>query len=66
MFLHIRSSPLLKYATQNHLSLLHTALVGNYISSIPANILHKKVINSPTKLSKTKIQATHNKPLALY
>ena len=45
--------------------LLISRLQNYYISSIPANILHKKVFNSPTKLSKTKSQAAHNKLLAI-
>ena len=45
LFLHIGSNLLLRYANQNNLSLLHTALVGNYISSYFVTIFAEKVIN---------------------
>ena len=44
--LHIRSSALLRYAKQNDLSLPHTALVGNYISSYSVTIFAGKSYQS--------------------
>jgi hypothetical protein len=55
LFLHIRSNLLLRYANQNNLSLLHTALVGNYISSNLATIFAGKSYQQLYKVSQNKI-----------